>query len=31
MKIKQILVGGILSGAGILFVSWAFSWLTQTI
>jgi len=31
MKVKQILVGGVLSGAGILAVSWIFSWLTQTI
>jgi hypothetical protein len=31
MKIKQILVGGILSGAGILTVSIIFSWLTQNI
>ncbi|PNX47892.1 MAG: hypothetical protein BV459_03480 [Thermoplasmata archaeon M11B2D] len=31
MKIKQILVGGILSGTGILVVSIIFSWLTQNI
>ncbi len=31
MKIKQILVGGILSGIGIFVVSWIFSLLTQNI
>lgn len=31
MKIKQILVGGILSGIGIFIVSWIFSLLTQNI
>ena len=31
MKIKQFLVGGILSGVGILAVSIIFSWLTQNI
>ena len=31
MKIKQILVGGILSGTGILAISIIFSWLTQNI
>jgi len=31
MKIKQILIGGILSGTGILAVSIIFSWLTQNI
>ncbi len=31
MKIKQIFVGGILSGLGIFAVSIIFSWLTQNI
>jgi len=31
MKTKQIVTGGVLSGAGILVVSIIFSWLTQNI